>query len=228
MVCPFGSVTAADRSDGFGAQYSAMISVYAWSVMMNMTYCHTPWKQMAHGVNASKMFSFVGGHLYGDRANNSKSVNVEPTHAVIKGKYRYFPKIAKDVGNHYFTSPKPRLEWNSSETNLAVHIRRGDVNERNKNRWTEPSAIARCIGLIQKRHGPCRLHIFTEGSAGLEYLLPFNPTFYIDTDVQTAFHHMVMADILVIAKSSFTWAAAFLSNATIYAPHRFNHRINRC
>ena len=65
-LCPAAdSLTARGRVDGFGSQYSALVSVYAYAARSNRTFCATPWVSMAHGLDAARMFSFIGGAAFG-------------------------------------------------------------------------------------------------------------------------------------------------------------------
>eukprot|EP00965_Chrysotila_dentata_P230225 6197650-Pleurochrysis_carterae.AAC.4 len=62
------AITSWGHTDGFGAQYAAMLSVFAWSLMHNLTYCSMSWHSMAHDLDAKLMFEFVGGRLFGPPA----------------------------------------------------------------------------------------------------------------------------------------------------------------
>ena len=90
------------------------------------------------------------------------------------------------------------------------------------------------------RGAPVRLHVFSEGTSGrvrarssLSYLAPLNATLHLTwpagySPLKDTFHHMVAADALILAKSSLSWSAAFLSTGRVFAPFRANHRIERC
>ena len=79
--CPSDGLTARGRRDGFGAQYSAMVSVFVYAARSNRTYCTTPWRSMQHGLDASRMFVFVGGAAFGPRATDATPVMAD-AHAV--------------------------------------------------------------------------------------------------------------------------------------------------
>mmetsp|Transcript_26982 Transcript_26982/g.55202 ORF Transcript_26982/g.55202 Transcript_26982/m.55202 type:complete len:439 (+) Transcript_26982:46-1362(+) len=59
-----GCLTINPKTDGFGSQYEALISVFAFAVRTGVAYCPTPWNNMAHGQKAMEMYRFVGGPLF--------------------------------------------------------------------------------------------------------------------------------------------------------------------
>ncbi|KAL3913928.1 MAG: hypothetical protein SGPRY_007805 [Prymnesium sp.] len=123
-------VTMRGRSDGFGAQYAAMMSTYSWASLNGLTYHITPWERMEHGVNASQMFAFVGGHLYGPPAVPSTKAATEK-HAELARLHPRNQSIWHPLlREFYYATPKPQLLWGRTKPHLAVHVRRGDVTPR--------------------------------------------------------------------------------------------------
>lgn len=228
MTCTAPSITATGHIDGFGAQYAAMISVFALSRRLNITYCATPWTVMGHNIDPIKMYQFVGGDAYGPLANNTTTPFFD-AHSQAKGYYEKDHLIHTTVRAAYFKYAKPPLLWNQSSFNIAVHIRRGDVHSETTDRWVEPQDILRCVASVLKRHPSSSLHVYSEGSkSSLSYLDEFNPVFHLESDLKSTFHHMVMADAFIMAKSSLSWSASFISTGIIYSPFRSNHRIKFC
>ena len=67
-TCPPNALTKKLDRDGFGAQFAATISVYAYAFITNRPFCFTPFDAKRHthaGVNLTRMFDFIGGPLYG-------------------------------------------------------------------------------------------------------------------------------------------------------------------
>lgn len=211
-------VTAAGHTDGFGSQYAAMLSVVALSEDLNQSYRVTPWTAMEHGEDPMALFAFVGGPLFGPPAINCTRVaKRSPSHPLIAGT---MASTAARALRNYYAVPKPLPTGG-----LVVHVRRGDVTA--GGRWTSPHIIARCIRRTMPTCGA--LHIVSEGSAaGLEWSAEFNATLHLNEVIDVTFHRMVTADCLIMAKSTLSWSAAFLSDRRLFAPHFTNHRIAAC
>lgn len=114
--------------------------------------------------------------------------------------------------------------------NIAVHLRRGDVkiNNRYFSRYTDNSVYGNIITQIKGILTEISLvpeivfHIYSEGSTeefSEFYNYDKSVILHLNESPFTTFHHMVFADILVTAKSSFSYSAALLSRGIkIYIP----------
>ena len=224
-------MTACCKGDGFGAQYLALMSVFAYSLAANLTFCTTPWGHVQHGVDAldggngaASMFDFVGGPLYGPPALPTTR-KVDSMHAEFEqnANYETFARIRA----LYNASPRPPLRYFAAAApsgggtgtgsgggkSIAVHVRRGDVTPKDTERWTEITEIAACVGrVIEELDGAeVTVHIFSDGTAEqLAGLQHHHPVLHLRDNIKTAFHHMVEADALVMAKSSLSGTAAIL------------------
>mmetsp|Transcript_18687 Transcript_18687/g.22947 ORF Transcript_18687/g.22947 Transcript_18687/m.22947 type:complete len:308 (-) Transcript_18687:340-1263(-) len=228
-VCHSDGITSKGHADGFGAQYAAMISVFAYSFEINVPYCHTPWTHLAHNnrstmKKANNLFRFVGGHLLGMKAEGNITVILD-AHQQMDTKYFRYPEVPQKIRAAYWAVPKPPLLYFKKEIfNLAVHIRRGDVgpnmDRKNQGRYTSDESLSRCLSKIvpnlrSQYKRDVGIHIFSEGSID-----DFNVSlvhsnvqiqFHLNAGVALTFHHLVVADALVIAHSSFSITAAFVS-----------------
>ncbi|KAL1518549.1 hypothetical protein AB1Y20_002838 [Prymnesium parvum] len=216
--CPERSVTACCKGDGFGAQYLALMSVFAYSLAANLTFCPTSWAHVQHGVDsldaghgALSMFAFVGGPLYGPPAL-PHTRKVETMYASFEKHASGTDAIAR-IRAHYFATPRPALKYfAAARKTVAVHVRRGDVTPKDEQRWTSIEQIAACVEkVLDELQQPAAVHVFSDGSAEqLAGLERFNATVHLRDNVKAAFHHMVQADALVMAKSSLSGTAAIL------------------
>lgn len=208
-------LTSAGAKDGFGSQYAAMLSVVALAFEQNKTYYTTKWQVMDHGVNASALFAFVGGPQFGLPAKScTKVMGRSKAHRLYPGTLH---RTAALAAQNYYAVPKP-----AKTSGLVVHVRRGDV--KHGSRWTNYDTIVSCIKKID-----CgEIHIVTEGHNDLEWAKELNATLHIDEAIDITFHRMVSADCFVLAKSAFSWSAAFLSKGRLFSPHFKNHRVNLC
>jgi len=159
MACPAGALTNARRTDGFGAQYAALVSVFAWSVLTDVPFCPTAWAEMEHRSNASMMWRLVGGSSLGPAAT-ALSIPRGPLHAQLATKRRLAPAVISTVRAAYFAAPKPPLHWYPPGVrHVAVHVRRGDICARANGyihhcmpgRSTSNGIAARCALLAAQR-----------------------------------------------------------------------------
>ena len=108
-----------------------------------------------------------------------------------------------------------RCLFDSTQLNVAIHIRRGDVssNSSAKDRWADIQIYVNVINQIAEhyRH-PVMFHIYSDGTK--ENLRPVtnlpNTVLHLRDNVFDTFHHMVLADVLVVGKSSFSALAGYL------------------
>lgn len=104
---------------------------------------------------------------------------------------------------------------------IAVHIRRGDVSSgMNSDRYTNVETIIQVLEQIfifmSDNRIPYKLHIYSQGKAE-EFALfdRYQPVMHLSENEYDSFFGLVSADILVMAKSSFSYAAALLSRGII-------------
>lgn len=105
--------------------------------------------------------------------------------------------------------------FDTTKLNVAIHIRRGDVtfDSSAKDRWMSIGAYVNVINQIRNLWGNHAVfHIYSDGTRkNLEGLVDLpGVILHLQEDVFSTFHHMVVADILVIGKSSFSALAGHL------------------
>lgn len=101
------------------------------------------------------------------------------------------------------------------QLNVVIHIRRGNVTFNNsaKDRWTNIEVYENIICQIYNVWGDHAVfHIYSDGTKkDLKRLMGLpNVVLHIREDVFSTFHHMVLADVLVVGKSSFSALAGHL------------------
>ena len=218
--CPtHKALTQCCKGDGFGAQFSALFSVFAYALNASLTFCTTPWTRMEHGVSSingghgtSTMWEFVGGPQYGPPATVlTAQMEVGPA---MDGPSR--DRALPFVQQFYHRSPKPKLRWFRSGNNVAVHIRRGDVHRSMTQRWVDVNitiaCVARVLKLVQFRNAS--VHVFSDAGSEGELTgvdrLSVMPTIHLRGDIRATFHHMVMANAFIGTASAFSGAVGFL------------------
>jgi len=109
-------------------------------------------------------------------------------------------------------------------THAAIHVRRGDVNaQAYPGRFTDNDKILKIITNLKTCQGSKQLviHIYSEGNIeDFQVFAGAGCELHINECPFKTFHSLVSADILVTAKSSFSYAAALYSEGmTIYEPY---------
>jgi len=233
-VCPndYWKAITSKRGDGFGAQLEGMMSVWLYAQMENKTYCTRPWDIMAHNISAIEMFEFVGGIHYGPLANKDTHTAIEKTKLWKEVELETVFQAWKFARRNYLLGPKPELVWFKNDLfNIALHVRRGDVSKAKiktygldmYRRYRGNNAYIKCMKALSERYRdvgkPLAFHIFSEGEmADFQSIIDEFPDaiFHLDGDIKLTHYHMVMADALVTAISSFSRTAGFLSTNDVY------------
>lgn len=244
-------VTCSGRIDGAGAQIQAILSTMLFADELGIKYVHTPFKKLDHNIDddkrfASKWESLVNlgsGELAVDQIESDKLdvvevrytrevKKIENTLFVIRGCHKFvdrnpdlYLKLLAKVRHKYAQSTKkPDLYFEPSKTNVAIHIRRGDVTQQDSKRHISNyfvSNILREISSTLKGLGDEPVfHIYSQGDEEEFSDIARNGiVFHLNECPFSTFHHMVSADVLVMAKSSFSYSAALFSEGIIiYLP----------
>ena len=215
--------TIAGKKDGFGSQYHAVMSGIALCESRNYTYIHTPFYTMEHGVDVDQLNEFIG--IKQDIVNSSMQIFVEEysgeVHYSSIPSIYYTPSVLQKIRSYYYSSKKPDV----GQVDIAIHIRRGDVTEKDTIRFTPNHVYIRIISILRKLYPFYKINVFSEGEIsdfkelGLE-----DSCFILNGDITKTFHSLVTAKILITANSSFSYAAALLNENTIYHDTEFWHK----
>ena len=167
--------------------------------------------------------------------NNISNYELSRVHKVKEGAFvhgTYYPdffyneEVFKIFREIYESKPKPPIPtYTSSNCNIALHIRRGDVagNNRHNSRF---SAVSEYVNILKKLLPTIEkntiIHVFSQGDESdfKEITSSFNSKsiiFHLNEEIQLTFHSLVEADYLILAKSSFSYSAALFNKNTVVA-----------
>ncbi len=228
-------MTIQGKTDGFGSQLQAIFSLIAYCYYKGYTFIHTPMYKMHHNNNNIKNFpkhmnDFINIEskfkTINELSNYEKSIlhtfKEGPfVHGSLHPEYFYDNHILNLLREIYFSREKPKTCYDVNYNNIALHIRRGDVNE-NKH-YSRFSKNEEYIDLLKKIDlENSIIHIFSEGDERdfqdiVDAFPNIKSVMHINEDIQVTFHHLVMSDVLVLAKSSFGYCAALLNKNKIIA-----------
>ena len=153
-------------------------------------------------------------------------------------KYMLTPEIAQEMRRMYFSTPKPRIP---EPCHVAFHVRKGDTTpewqEKEKEKaekhgysFTEADAefgmfkftpdeeARRIVSHMRTRFPKERICVFSQGKpADFAFLKPYGVDLRLNGEIREAFHHMVLAPHLVVARqSSMSNAAGILNTGQVY------------
>jgi len=213
-------ITIKGKTDGFGAQFQAIMSGFAFARYNNYVYRHTAFKSIAHYNYPFEMNTFCG---FKSDKNDISSHKVDIVYKYIQPVHRscvpdiyYTQNVLDEMRKLYMTTEKPP----KCKYDVAIHIRRGDVNLSSEIRYTPNKLYLTVMNFIRKKYNNISFCIYSEGNEkDFELLKNHDVIFSLNTNIKNTFHEMVTAKILVMAKSSFSYCAALLSQGEIlYIP----------
>ena len=211
--------TISNRRDGFGSQYKAMMYCLAYCHYINdAKYIHTPFKHIAHNQSTEELNEFIGFPIPKLKPKNIDfSMKFIPKNHQTNNPDKYFTKkIRKLIRFYYYSTNKPIIQ----NIDIAIHIRRGDVNPENKNtktRYTSNNFYIKIIKYLNKIYPNYNITIFSEGNINdFHNLQNLNVTFKLNYDLKKTFHSLVRAKVLVTSISCLSFCAAILNKNIIY------------
>lgn len=229
--------------DGMGAQYQRVIGLIALAEFYGCVYVHTPIKQMEHVYDASIIEQFLQINSYYnkedikfDKIYNVKNDGIELAILNFKNESNTTnillnisnPLALLDANTTMYDKVMPTLRkikqsrelvyFKQDVMNVAVHIRRGDVNEKqHPDRYLSTQYFKTIIDKLLVQYPDASVCIFTELTAenNVEFNIFDNIKIISAGDVLTTFEHLVKADILITSKSSFSYVAALYNENTV-------------
>ena len=152
-------------------------------------------------------------------------------HMLANGKLEDFftPEFRQRMRDRFIKANAHRLTYftsNSTDYNVAIHVRRGDVNKKEyPDRWTDQNVYATISRHICKSHPTANIHVFSEGDneEGWKALEQVSDTcgsvsFHLYENEFDVWAHFVAADAVVTSRSTFSYVPALISGGEIYAP----------
>lgn len=233
-------ITCRGKRDGGGAQVQAIMSAKLFAHVHNVPYFHTPLSRVPFAPGNSRQwteswethFGLANGH-----PPPPKRANFVSTEQFLDG-YSGPPPIIEAKHFHGFCDANPDY-YRTLQQELrgacqlvrprgqerpyaAVHIRRGDIaqpNARHGARLTGNSCIQTAVMQIRRTWPEMEVRVFSQGQLADFDFLPDGCNLQLDTDVFETLGEMINADVLMTAKSSFSYVAALLSlGSVIYEP----------
>lgn len=231
------------RTDGFGAQFQSLLSTLLYTEISGKEFVYTNIERMDHITPTDNFIPKQSENTLQDILDYMAIQKNYPPSEDIK--YYGIVKVGDIISysncnintlfksiifakylDKFYSGKSSRFD--SSYTNVAVHIRRPDEFDIRNNlfdsfRRCDNSHYINILNSIRqfKHKKPLRFHIYScDTLENLKDLVSEDVVFHIDEKVLDTFNDLVFADILVLSKSSFSYIAALLSRAEIkyYTP----------
>ncbi len=253
-IAPSIAITTRGKTDGAGAQANACMSAMAFANATGIKYVHTPFQSVAHaeedpatwtqnweaffGLGVDEVTADPGATLV-----NLKSFLDQPQlwkrPDIIIHAEHFHDFCNRQPDSYHAILPRLRAKFEagggqqiclsevSNELIIAVHIRRGDVSQKDAvtaSRYTDNqrilTTIKQCQSMSERLGQPYRVNIYSEGRAeDFQIFADIGASLKIGLNPFTTVLGLVNADILITAKSAFSFVAGLLSDRTkIYEP----------
>ena len=217
--------TIKGKTDGFGAQYQAIMSGIAYCNHNDYIYVHTPISKLEHDTDVGKANEFIGidtSLLHSYDSIKIKKEYESNVHYCKTPSIYYNSKVLEYIRNSYYSTKKPEID----PIDIAIHIRRGDVSKvKNKNRYTDNDYYIKLIEKLKNRYPIFTITVFSEGeykdfnNLGLE-----ESCFRLSADIFETFHSLVCSKILIQSFSSFSYCAGIINHNVVYHYDNFHHK----
>jgi len=235
--------TAMISTDGFGAQYQKIIQTYIYCKIHNLIFCYNPIHCIEHNYNndneyINKIENLI--NLKNNIINLNQTMNVTYLDFNLIVRNYFENNIDKCCESEHmqfikdcFWENKNKSFFNNDKINVALHIRRPNINDnRIEGTNTPNSYYLNIINIIRKKYEnnnkKVLFHIYSQGNIlNFKEFANHDVYFHLNENLFDTFIGMVSADILVTSASSLSYIAALISdNEIYYLPFWHNPRKN--
>lgn len=254
--------------DGMGSQLFRRLNIWGYCELhkSETTYLHTPFQRVAHNTDhiiAEKFFNLgMNESLESEFSSKSEIDYVRGCGAdnipskFFKKNINAYEMLTDKFFEKLKATKKPEVKFDPNKLNVAVHIRRGDICNHDKNFKSKASSDEFYLYAMQKiiENNPTKeieFFIFSENHEKnlkkenkkfekslrilsdvdiFEKFRDLDPSIYslfIDGDPYFALWHMFNCDCLVASKGCFSGLAAYFTKGDVYvARDKFKERKN--
>jgi hypothetical protein len=220
--------------EGAGSQAFMIINTITFAQVCGLKYLHTPFAKIAHADRPMEQWAAVWEAQFnfgaGEMAANHECEVIDFAYNHIN-LMRCFgideltsalPQTLPELRRKYYLNKSPR---SSDVVTVCIHIRRGDVGEADQDMWTSTKVIARTIlkikSIFEARSLPFSMRAFSQGKHDeFSELTALGVELCLDVDAVWTMQELIEADVLIMAKSSFSYVAALMSEGIILAEPR--------
>jgi len=244
------------REDGLGGQYLRIVGLICLAKKYNLNYVHNKIKEMEHlpfleyineidnyfkissyfeNLDISKYDEIYSYDYFNeDILKFHKDKNNKKILLKIKFAAPFIENKDINIYNYglpFLRSIKEKKElcyFKTDKKNIAIHIRRGDVNLKNHpDRYVSIEKIKIIYDFLNKKYENTNFCIFTEinddNKNEFEIFNNLNINIISNEDQIITFDHMVNSDVLFVCKSTYSYLAGMYNTNTVYC-YNFWHK----
>ena len=226
--------------EGAGSQALFIMRAINFARICGLTYVHTPFHEIRHADRSMQEwvdaweanFNFGVGEVATD-GDNSQVVNFVYNFSELLSLFGV--SIGDLTCTFEATIPEFRRKYYSNKCyrkrnevlTVGVHVRRGDITSSRPEMWTSTSFVAETIAhvraLLDAHCIKYKICVFSqEDCANLAELDLPDTEFFCNADPIWSMQEAIEADILIMAKSCFSYVAALISSGIkVYEPFFF-------
>lgn len=144
--------------------------------------------------------------------------------------------VCRQLQQKFYSAPARKTDhliYSSGICSIAVHVRRGDIvqkegqdNPELSKRFQSMDYFVNALKTaLESVCEPYEIYLFSQGEKeDFRAFEQFDHVHYcLDMDAQSSFLHMVYADVLITSRSSFSYKPALLNKGVKYSPKQFWH-----
>lgn len=218
--------------EGAGSQATCIVNAINFARASGLTYLHTPFTVIHHADRPmpewvaawESLFNLGLGEAACDGARRDV-VNYSPeVYSDVElclgwedreaELARSFRALIPELRRKYYANKSPRV---AEQVTVALHMRRGDVTAQNGYMFTSTKQALHTLSdvksVLDSRRLPYRLCVYSQGSrADFAELASLGVEFFLDADPLWTMQELIEADVLILAKSTFSTCAAMISD----------------
>ena len=218
--------------EGAGSQALQIMNTMKFARAFGLAYLHSPFTHIAHADRPMQEWVAAWEAVFNLGADERRFDG--RTSGVIINNYRVSPDLdlcfgwrdRRDQLQQQFQALIPefrrRYYLNKSrrameEVTVAVHVRRGDVPPDYAAKYTSTEKVLRIASAVKAildfHVVPASIRIYSQGDEkDFAELSPLGAEFFLNADPIWTLQELVEADILIVAKSCFSYYAGFMSD----------------
>jgi hypothetical protein len=214
------------RNDGFGAQYQTIIFTILFAELEKIEFVYRPFTSIEHNYDSNPTFIKDKENLINirDEFNSIDSIDIGDIKDFDLGfiynkiennlDYSLSLQSFKKIKNLFLKNKVRRFD----EKYVAIHIRRPNSHDIGDYGYTQDEYFIKVIDLIRKQYPDIKKYkIYSQGDKeNFKNFIGDDIEFHLNESIEKTFTDMVLSDILVMSKGSFSYCAGLLSDGIVY------------
>ena len=211
--------------DGMTSQLYRQVMLWVYCNLNNLNFVYVPFKKIAHNcdpTDAEEFFNFGQGELREHEVDEKinycflPKFNTDISYEDISKNLNYFDNFSSQFWNKLRKTKKPKLIYDKNYVNVAVHVRRGDILEHQKDfgwKFHSDEYFISTMYKLKKQNKNIRFYIFSEDVTN-KSLKKF-PNYFKNCDIFSKFKKINDLDIKLIIDGCPYFALWHLFNSDI-------------